>query len=121
HHIGTVRRDRGELVRSERAMTLEIDPRRPAPGGFVVFLQFEDGVPATIVYNGYGHFNTSELTFGGRVGIPTVSKSTTPEEEYAMKEQRRYTAGGGSGNSEGNESGPRHSAFGLTMATCEHA
>jgi phthalate 4,5-cis-dihydrodiol dehydrogenase len=84
-------------------------------------MQFEDGVPASIVYNGFGHFSTSELTFGGRVGIPTVSKDTTPEEEYAMKESRRYTASRGSGNSGETEKAPRHSAFGLTMATCEHA
>jgi len=121
HHIDIVRLIGGGKIRSVRAMTLEIDPKRPAPGGFVVFLQFEDGVPATIVYNGYGHFSTSELTFGGRVNIPTIARDTTPEEEYAMKEQRRYTASGGSGNSGGSESGPRHSAFGLTMATCEHA
>jgi phthalate 4,5-cis-dihydrodiol dehydrogenase len=121
HHIDIVRLIAGGKVRSVRAMTLQIDPSRPAPGGFVVFMQFEDGVPATIVYNGYGHFNTSEITFGGRVGIPTISRNTTAEEEAAMKEQRRYTAEGGSGNSaaEGSESGPRHSAFGLTMASCE--
>jgi phthalate 4,5-cis-dihydrodiol dehydrogenase len=120
HHIDIVRLIGGGLVRSVRAMTLEIDPRRPAPGGFVVFLQFEDGVPSTIVYNGYGHFETSEITFGGRVGIPTVSRDTTPEEEAAMKESRRYTATAGSGNSGGPERA-RHTAFGFTIASCEKA
>jgi predicted dehydrogenase len=27
-------------------------------------MEFEDGTPATIVYNGYGYFDTSELTWG---------------------------------------------------------
>ena len=39
-------------------------PERPCPGNFTAYLEFEDGTPATIVYNGYGYFDTSELTWG---------------------------------------------------------
>src|SRR5262249_11950285 len=37
---------------------------RPCPGNFSAYLEFEDGTPATIAYNGYGYFDTSELTWG---------------------------------------------------------
>jgi len=39
-------------------------PERPCPGNFSAYLEFEDGTPATIAYNGYGYFDTSELTWG---------------------------------------------------------
>jgi phthalate 4,5-cis-dihydrodiol dehydrogenase len=37
---------------------------RPCAGNFSAFLEFDDGTPATISYNGYGYFDTSELTWG---------------------------------------------------------
>lgn len=37
-------------------------PERPAPGNFSAYMEFQDGTPATFVYNGYGYFDTNELT-----------------------------------------------------------
>ncbi len=51
-------------VRSVRAMVGRWMKERPCPGNFSAYLEFEDGTPATIVYNGYGYFDTSELTWG---------------------------------------------------------
>jgi phthalate 4,5-cis-dihydrodiol dehydrogenase len=64
HLIDTVRLLGGGLVRSVRASVGRWMPERPCPGNFSAFLEFEDGTPATIVYNGYGYFDTSELTWG---------------------------------------------------------
>ena len=64
HLIDTVRLLGGGLVRSVRAMVGRWMPERPCPGNFSAYLEFEDGTPATIVYNGYGYFDTSELTWG---------------------------------------------------------
>ena len=36
---------------------------RPCAGNFSAFLEFDDGTPATVSYNGYGYFDTSELTW----------------------------------------------------------
>jgi phthalate 4,5-cis-dihydrodiol dehydrogenase len=64
HLIDTVRLLGGGRVRSVRASVGRWMPQRPCPGNFSAFLEFEDGTPATIAYNGYGYFDTSELTWG---------------------------------------------------------
>ena len=123
HHIDIVRLIGGGLVKSVRAQTMILDPERFAPGAFTAYLEFEDRTPCTIVYSGYGHFDSSELTFGRGYSPGRVTKSTTPDEEEALKEARRYTAGGKSptGAEAAQAEQPSHSAFGLTIATCEKA
>ena len=64
HLIDTVRLLGGGMVRSVRASVGRWMKERPCPGNFSAFLEFEDGTPATISYNGYGYFDTSELTWG---------------------------------------------------------
>ncbi|HEV8015919.1 MAG TPA: Gfo/Idh/MocA family oxidoreductase [Stellaceae bacterium] len=64
HLIDTVRLLGGGRVRSVRAMAGRWMKERPCPGNFSAYLEFDDGTPATIVYNGYGYFDTSELTWG---------------------------------------------------------
>ncbi|HKT19811.1 MAG TPA: Gfo/Idh/MocA family oxidoreductase [Stellaceae bacterium] len=64
HLIDTVRLLGGGRVRSLRATAGRWMKERPCPGNFSAYLEFEDGTPATIVYNGYGYFDTSELTWG---------------------------------------------------------
>jgi phthalate 4,5-cis-dihydrodiol dehydrogenase len=64
HLIDTVRLLGGGRVRSVRAMAGRWMNERPCPGNFSAYLEFDDGTPATIVYNGYGYFDTSELTWG---------------------------------------------------------
>jgi phthalate 4,5-cis-dihydrodiol dehydrogenase len=64
HLIDTVRLLGGGRVRSVRASVGRWLPQRPCPGNFSAYLEFEDGTPATIAYNGYGYFDTSELTWG---------------------------------------------------------
>jgi phthalate 4,5-cis-dihydrodiol dehydrogenase len=54
----------GGLVRSVRAMTGVWDARHPTEGSHVVYLEFENGTPATAVYSGSDCFHTAELTFG---------------------------------------------------------
>ncbi|MBM2811771.1 MAG: 4,5-dihydroxyphthalate dehydrogenase [Chloroflexi bacterium] len=120
HHIDIVRLIGGGLVRSVRAMTLELDTKRPAPGAFVAYLQFEDGTPATIVYSGYGHFGSHEITFESSYRPPMMPRDATPEQEAALKEARRYT-GSGPSETRPEEEPPWHSAFGLTLVTCERA
>jgi phthalate 4,5-cis-dihydrodiol dehydrogenase len=64
HLIDTARLLAGGRVRSVRATAGRWMKERPCPGNFSAYLDFEDGTPATIVYNGYGYFDTSELTWG---------------------------------------------------------
>ncbi len=64
HQFDIIRLIGGGLVRSVRAMTGVWDAQRPTEGSHVVYLEFEDGTPATAVYSGYDRFHTTELTFG---------------------------------------------------------
>jgi phthalate 4,5-cis-dihydrodiol dehydrogenase len=129
HQFDLIRLIAGGLVRSVRATTGRWDPSRPSEGSHTVFLDFEDGVVATAVYNGYDHFSSAELTYGvgeggqnmdpGRYATArTALKSVDgPEGEAMLKRQMRY---GGRPNTGRASQGPRNMPFfGLTLVSCE--
>ena len=70
HQVDIVRQLGGGMVRSVRAQTVW-DGLRGCEGGWTAFLEFENGVPATLVYDARGFFDTAEL-FGwvGEGGKP---------------------------------------------------
>jgi phthalate 4,5-cis-dihydrodiol dehydrogenase len=121
----------GGRVRSVRAMTSHTDSDRPIDGSYTAFLDFEDGHAGTMTYNGYGHFNSAELTFGytlqGYPSDPGLHSRTrkrikdlgTSEAEEAVKEASRY--GGSSNRSIDYPVSPdrRQAFFGLTLVSCE--
>lgn len=61
HQIDTLRLIGGGMLRSVRGTARRWMEERAVPGYFTAYLEFEDGTPATIVYNGYGYFMTLEL------------------------------------------------------------
>jgi phthalate 4,5-cis-dihydrodiol dehydrogenase len=118
HQVDIVRYIGGGLVRSVRAQTVQLDPGRGAPGAYTVYLEFESGVPATIVYSGYGFFQMGELL--GRESptpAPAVRSGTTVADEAAAKEAMRYSGAASDTRRGANTLG----LFGLTLVTCEHA
>jgi phthalate 4,5-cis-dihydrodiol dehydrogenase len=135
HLIDTVRLLGGGRVRSVRASVGRFMPERPCPGNFSAFLEFEDGTPATIVYNGYGYFDTSELTWsiGNRMYSPAervhvrqaLRRGETDSEN--AKEGMRFgaaaeqTASRGTGRAEAAAAGTRGHIgwFGITVASFE--
>jgi len=129
HLIDTVRVLGGGNVRSVRASVGRWMPERPCAGNFSAFLEFEDGTPATIVYNGYGYFDTSELTWGigsrmysdeERVSVRRTLRRGTVDAE-AAKEGMRFGAGAEDSTSRGSGQirGVRDGWFGITVASCE--
>jgi phthalate 4,5-cis-dihydrodiol dehydrogenase len=101
HLIDTVRLLGGGKVRSVRASVGRWMRERPCPGNFSAYLEFEDGTPATIVYSGYGYFDTSELTWGignrmygddERVRVRRALRRGEADQE-AAKEHLRFGAG----------------------------
>ncbi len=92
-----------------RAQTIW-DPLRGCPGGYTCFLEFETGVPATLVYDARGFFDTSELfwwiaeggarrdpdtNFKMRKNFMSLSRLGEAEREKVLehqKEQGRYGA-----------------------------
>ncbi len=131
HHVDIVRLIGGGLVRSVRAMTGVWDPAREWEGSYTCFLEFEDGTPATLVYSGYGFFDTAELFSwvgeGGQHRAPetnlNVRKSLrevrSAEEEEQLKEGMRF---GGKREGEYSHvwSGERKQPFfGHTVVSCQ--
>lgn len=119
----------GGMLRSVRGTTVVADPHRPVDGAYAAFLQFEDDMPATAVFDAYGHFDSAELTFGiGLSGRPRgketnisahrqVKSFAAREEEAAFKDSRRV--GGSRARLERNEPPKKHQFFGLTIVSCE--
>src|SRR5262249_61433678 len=102
HQVDIVRLIGGGMVRSVRAMTGIWDKEREHEGSYTCYLEFEDGTPATLVYSGYGFFDTAELFSwvgeGGQAREPgTNLKVRKPlrgvgsrEEEEQLKEGMRF-------------------------------
>jgi phthalate 4,5-cis-dihydrodiol dehydrogenase len=131
HQVDIARLIGGGKVRSVRATTGIWDKARGHEGSYTCFLEFEDGTPATLVYSGYGFFDTAELFGwvgeGGQYRDPetnlTVRKKLrevrSPEEEEQLKEAMRF---GGRREGEFSHvwSGQRKQPFfGCTVVSCE--
>src|SRR6185312_5656981 len=61
-----------------RAATGVWDAQRPTEGSYSVFLEFESGASANLVYSGYDHFFTTELTGGQTEGGTRVEPVQQP-------------------------------------------
>lgn len=142
HQVDIVRQIVGGKAKSVRAQTFW-DPLRQCEGGYLCYLQFENGVPASLVYDARGFFDTSELYWwvaeGGsdrdpdinvkmRRNFHALNKLGEAERERVLEEQKeqgRY----GAENTDPRlwelwgYSGPeeiRHQPFfGLTLLSCE--
>jgi phthalate 4,5-cis-dihydrodiol dehydrogenase len=135
HQIDTVRLIGGGLVRSVRAMTGQLMPERPAPGNYSAYLEFEDDTPAIVIYNGYGYFDTSELTWGigerhydtqERVQIRKEMREKSRDEEQAKEAMRfggqregEFAHGVGSQEERRRRLPGGGSHFGVTVVNCE--
>jgi phthalate 4,5-cis-dihydrodiol dehydrogenase len=127
--VDIVRMLGGGLVRSLRASTVAADPKRPVDGAYTAHLEFEDGTPATLLFDAYGHFDSAELTFGLGLGGRPRGKETNlgahrqirgfarPEDEWAHKEATRI--GGDRARGMVGEVADTHQMFGLTIVDCE--
>ena len=129
--VDIVRMIGGGKVRSVRANTNVVDSNRPIDGSFNAFLDFENGATATIIYDGYGHFNSAELTYGYTLqGFPMdpdlhiasrnkIEGFASLQEEELFKDTTRY---GGSMNRplvHNISDERRHAFFGFTIVSCE--
>jgi phthalate 4,5-cis-dihydrodiol dehydrogenase len=79
HQVDIVRALCEGKVRSVRATAGKWHPRFATEGNFTAMLEFEDGTPATLVFNGYGFFDTTELTWGiGEGGYQVSRQENSP-------------------------------------------
>ena len=128
HQIDVARLLAGGRVKSVRAQTGAWDPTRPTEGAYSALLTFESGVFATLTYNGYGRYDSDELTgWIGELGMAkdpsqygiARKKLETREasiDETTMKVQRGY------GNVKIDHTpAVGHNHFGMLIASCERA
>jgi phthalate 4,5-cis-dihydrodiol dehydrogenase len=143
HQVDIVRQLGGGMVKSVRAQTIP-DIDRRTTGGWTCFLEFENGIPATLVYDARAYFDTAELFWwigeGGTKRAPDMNVSMRrnlrelgehgPEERErllaAQKEQGRYGATYTDPDLHVKLRGyhspepPTHQPFfGLTVASCD--
>jgi phthalate 4,5-cis-dihydrodiol dehydrogenase len=128
HHFDLTRLIGGGLLRSVRAASGVWDPQRPTEGSYSAFLEFEDGAVASLVYSGYDHFHTTELT-GQSEGGTRVEPSQQIH-ATARRALQEAAAHGGDATLKGRgafvgtartsiEPPPYSSYFGLTVVSCE--
>lgn len=131
HQVDTVRLLGGGLVRSVRAATGVWDSKRPTEGASAVFLEFEDGAAATMIYNGYDHFDSSEfrikMSEGLEYHIPDSYAKTRKALQAGAKSQAEETMmlasmgyGGSLRTGMGGAGGDMFQGeIGLTIVSCE--
>jgi len=132
HQTDIVRYIGGAKLRSVRAVAGRWAPNFPkCEGNYTALLEFENGTGATMVFDGYGYFDSTELTWSiGESGLESLNaESLVPryrpkgpisaEEKFAMvRAGNPYGYGAGSG---WKKDGPLHNPmFGLTVVSCEN-
>jgi phthalate 4,5-cis-dihydrodiol dehydrogenase len=124
HQVDIVRLLAGSAVKAVRAFTGAWDAARPAEAAYSCQLKFENGCFASLVYSGYGHFDSDE--FAGWIGelgarkdpaqYATARKSLAPD-ELASKNARNY--GGPAFKPPAAQEAHQH--FGQVIVSCERA
>ncbi|HEY7229077.1 MAG TPA: Gfo/Idh/MocA family oxidoreductase [Pseudolabrys sp.] len=97
HHVDVVRLIAGAAANNVRAIAGAWDKARPTEGAYVALMTFANGAFASLVYNGYGHFDSDELEgWIGEMGQAKPSHAAsrprfrTLDEEAAFKDARNY-------------------------------
>lgn len=128
HHFDIVRLIGGGLLRAVRASTGVWDASRPTEGSYSAFLEFHDGAVANLVYSGYDHFHSVELT-GQSEGGFAVDPSRREHAAARRALQSAASSGGDAslkrhgafGGHARSEAPPNAAYFGLTIVSCERA
>jgi phthalate 4,5-cis-dihydrodiol dehydrogenase len=125
HQVDMARLIAGAPVQSVRAMTGSWDSRRPTEGAYATLLAFANGAFASLVYSGYGHFDSDE--FDGWIGEMGQTKTPHPgqarprfktqDDETAHKNARNY--GGADFRPPGEATAHQH--FGTLLVSCDRA
>jgi phthalate 4,5-cis-dihydrodiol dehydrogenase len=122
HQVDVVRLLAGSRVTRVRAFTGAWDAARPTEGAYSCQLGFESGAFATLVYSGYGYFDSDEFTgWIGEMGSRKdpahygAARRALTADEMKMKNDRNY--GGSAFNAPGVPLAHPH--FGLVVASCE--
>jgi len=125
HQVDIVRLIGGGRVASVRAVTAAWDEARPTEGAYAALLTFADGAFASMVYNGYGRFDSDEFSnWIGEMGQakspyagPQRPRFSSSAEEVAAKAARNY----GGADYRAPSAGAAHQHFGTIIVSCAEA
>jgi phthalate 4,5-cis-dihydrodiol dehydrogenase len=125
HQTDVVRGIGGGMVKTVRAIAGRWHPAFPdAEGDYTAFMEFQDGTAGTMVFNGYGYFDITELTWGiGEGGqqqdplqkkVPRATGSVDTDAKYAYADARAE-------REQVERAGARRNQpfYGLTLVSCE--
>lgn len=129
HQIDTLRLLGGGRLRSVRGTSRTWMKERTVPGFFTAYLEFEDGMPATILHNGHGYFMTLELYAWGE-GLHYFSDADRLRLRDSMRlglrneeAEKQASRVGGRGHQKGQATnGPRPWSpidLGMLILSCE--
>lgn len=116
HEYDIIRLLAGTPARALRGVTGDYDSARRGEGAYYSWIEHDDGVLATSIYGGYGHFLSDEFTKGlgdgrsvGRSRRTLDEVAGTPELEAELKRIE----------SDSPSSGPGQGVYGFTLVNCE--
>jgi phthalate 4,5-cis-dihydrodiol dehydrogenase len=128
HQVDVVRLLAGRTATSVRAHTGAWDRARPTEGAYAAQVAFDGGAFASLVYSGYAHFDSDELTGGiGELGQrkdaarygsarAALAAGASPAQEVALKHRRAY------GGEDARTDAPvAHEHFGMVLVSCDRA
>jgi phthalate 4,5-cis-dihydrodiol dehydrogenase len=123
HQVEIARSIAGSRVRSVRANVGRLDSARPTEGNSSVFLDFDNGAAASLVYSSYDYFDSDELfDWVGELGLPKQpytngrAKRLLASATSSETERRREV---GYGSRSFQDVTPQQPHFGLLVATFE--
>jgi phthalate 4,5-cis-dihydrodiol dehydrogenase len=122
HLVDIVRFLGGGMVKSVRGVTGRADPHFDTEGHFSALLEFENGVVATLGFNGYGWFDVTELTWGyGESGFPQTAERSFPGKKQRLTGPADTEAKAGVAHDRQKEktNDRKQPFFGLTVVFCE--
>lgn len=131
HQVEVVRLLAGSEVISVRAITGVWDSKRPTEGAYMAFLTFANGAVASLMYNGYGHFDTDALNgWIGEMGQKrdpesygsarkTLRSVQTAADESALKDKRAYGTSITAASIRDSDAPVAYNHFGFILASCE--
>lgn len=123
HQVDIVRYIGGGMASTLRAITGRHDPHFDTEGNFTALIEFEGGAVANLAFNGYGYFDTTELTWcigeGGQQRSDPRLMKPPPRRAGPVELEEKYDFV--AKNAEGQPArSERHAPFfGLTIVSCE--
>ena len=125
HQVDIARLLGGGIVRSVRAHAGRWSPENSTEGNYSALLEFDGGVTATLIYDGYGYFDDRELiegdVFSGDKQLgPGQRLRQSRAEGRLNKDTSRSGAAFEIERGDGDaDKRPRQPFFGLTLVSCE--